>query len=153
MNPYFNNNNSKLDSRLQSILAKKDAFLINSMQEVLIWAANRALDLHDELEGGKHQRHIDIGDSYGWALVHNGAIVSMDVTATQKNIGNATKALNEEVMNCPATGWCGVVLAGMLVAGDISYYSFRFEELVLRTLAGETESNYMSKIRQIKFTR
>lgn len=152
MNPYFTDNNDRLDNRLKSIMAKKEAFLIDSMQEVLIWAANRALDLHDELEGGTHNTHLEIGDSYGWALVHDGIIVSMDVTATQANVGNATKALQEEAMNCPM-GWCGVVLAGMLVNGGLSYYSYRFEELVLRTLAGETESNYMKTLRKIKFTR
>ena len=89
--------------------ATKDEVIRQGMYGLLEDAVQIALEAHDE----KHQSHIELGDTYGWMLVHNRKIEEIAVVATDNNVGKATTQLRKAVKDLPKKGWVGVVMAGL----------------------------------------
>lgn len=113
-------NNSTIQDAFARLIKTKDEVIEAGMYDVLENAVHVALAAHNDA----HQSHIQIGDTYGWMLVHNHRIVEISVVATDDNRGNATKQLRAKLRELPKTGWIGVVMAGMQPA---SYFSVRYE--------------------------
>lgn len=78
----------------------------------------------------QHQRHLETGDSYGWVLLYNGSEVGRRIYAEGRTAeGNAGRALDKVKSSCPATGWVGVVLAGVEPA---TYFNVKYEFIPMR---------------------
>ena len=104
------NKNSQTISRAFARLQEtKDEVIRAGMYGLLEDAVQVALDAHDE----KHQSHIELGDTYGWMLVHNRQIEELVVVSNSNNRGNATRKLKARLKDLPSKGWAGIVLAGL----------------------------------------
>lgn len=120
----------------------KDRTIRRGMFEVLENAVQVALDAHNE----SHQKHIEIGDTYGWMLVHNGAVEDMAVVSTEKNEGTATEQLLAMASRVPKKGWVGVVMAGLQPA---SYFSIVYEAKMLEYAKQVTHFNFFQFFKKI----
>lgn len=124
-------------------LRKAEVEIIRAgMYGLLEDAVQHALDAHDE----KHQSHIEIGDTYGWVLIHNGAIEDLMVVATSQNEGRATEQLQNIVGKVRKTGWVGVVMAGLEPA---SYFSVIYEMGMLDYSFQITKQNFFEYFKAI----
>lgn len=113
----------------------KDEVIKAGMYGLLEDAVQIALDAHDE----KHQSHIELGDTYGWMLVHNHKIVELAVVSTQDNRGKATRQLRATLKDLPDKGWVGVVMAGMEPA---EYFTVIYEVGIIDFTVQMTKQNF-----------
>jgi len=120
----------------------KDEVIRAGMYGLLEDAVQIALEAHDE----KHQSHIELGDTYGWMLVHNHKIEEIAVVATSDNRGKATKQLRAKLKDLPSKGWIGVVMAGMQPA---NYFSVRYEIGMLDFSMQMTKQNFFQYFKAI----
>lgn len=122
--------------------ANKDEVIRSGMYGLLEDAVQFALAIHDE----RHQSHIEIGDTYGWMLVHNHRIEEISVVATADNRGKATKKLRSKLAKLPAKGWVGVVMAGLEPA---NYFAVTYEVGIINntaTMTKQTFTRYFTEI-------
>lgn len=117
------------------LTAAKDETIRAGMYGLLEDAVQIALEAHDE----KHRSHIELGDTYGWMLVHNHKIEEIAVVATDNNIGKATKQLRATLKDLPTKGWIGVVMAGLEPA---NYFSVIYEMGMLDFSIQITRQNF-----------
>ena len=122
--------------------ATKDEVIRAGMYGLLEDAVQIALAAHDE----KHQSHIELGDTYGWMLVHNHRIEEIAVTATDNNIGKATSQLRASLKDLPNKGWVGVVMAGLEPA---NYFSVVYEMGMLDYSLQITEQNFSQYFKKL----
>jgi hypothetical protein len=122
--------------------ATKDEVIRGAMYNLLESAVQIALEAHDE----KHSAHIELGDTYGWMLVHNHRIEEIAVVATSNNEGQATKQLQEILRSLPPKGWVGVVMAGLEPA---DYFSVRYELGILDYSFQITRQNFFEYFTKI----
>lgn len=120
----------------------KDEIIRAGMYGLLEDAVQIALEAHDE----KHQSHIELGDTYGWMLVHNHKIEEIAVVSTADNRGKATRQLRAKLKDLPSKGWVGVVMAGMEPA---NYFSVRYEIGMLNFSMQITEQNFLQYFKAI----
>lgn len=113
-------NQQVIKNAFERLKLSKDEVIRAGMYGLLEDAVQIALEAHDE----KHQSHIELGDTYGWMLVHNHKIEEIAVVSTSDNKGKATKQLRAKLKDLPAKGWIGVVMAGLEPA---SYFSVIYE--------------------------
>lgn len=98
-------------------------------------AVQIALDLHD----ANHQAHIEIGDTYGWVLIHNGNIEELAVVSTPQNEGRATEQLRKKARWINKKGWVGIVMAGLEPA---NYFSVTYESNLLYYTLQDIRQNF-----------
>lgn len=122
--------------------ANKDEIIRSGMYELLEDAVQYALAIHDE----RHQAHIEIGDTYGWMLVHNHRIQEIAVVATADNRGKATKKLRSKLAKLPAKGWIGVVMAGLEPA---DYFIVTYEVSIINKTANMTKQRFLQYFTEI----
>lgn len=115
----------------------------NALREALANAMEWALLSHDE----EHQKHIVLGDNYGWAVVHDGEIVDMDIKAHHGKEGSAKKGLSDIASSCKGQGWVGILMAGMGSKSD--YYSVNYEMDILNSTMDFTRDNFSKFFRKI----
>lgn len=128
-------NQKTIEDAFARFTQAKDEVIRSGMYALLEDAVQIALEAHDE----KHQAHIELGDTYGWMLVHNHKIEEIAVVATSDNKGKATKMLRSKLRELPKTGWCGVVMAGLKPA---EYFSVRYELGILGFSLHITKENF-----------
>lgn len=122
--------------------AKKDDVISTGMYNLLEDAVQIALHAHDE----RHRSHIEIGDTYGWMLVHNHKIQEISVVSTSDNRGKASKKLRAKLRDLPAKGWAGVVMAGLEPA---NYFSVIYEMGMLDAALQITDQNFFQYFKKI----
>lgn len=120
----------------------KDEVIRAGMYGLLEDAVQIALAAHDE----RHQSHIELGDTYGWMLVHNHKIEEIAVVSTADNRGRATKQLRAKLKDLPSKGWVGVVMAGLEPA---NYFSVTYEMGMLDFAVQMTEQNFFQYFKAI----
>lgn len=125
-------NEQKIKNAFARFQINKDERIRSGMYGLLEDAVQFALDIHDE----RHQSHIEIGDTYGWMLVHNHRIEEISVVATADNRGKATKKLRAKLAKLPSKGWIGVVMAGLRPA---KYFSVTYEVGIINRTAQMTK--------------
>ena len=128
-------NEQKIKSAFTRLTANKDEVIRSGMYGLLEDAVQFALAIHDE----RHQAHIEIGDTYGWMLVHNHRIQEIAVVATADNRGKATKKLRSKLAKLPAKGWVGVVMAGLEPA---NYFIVSYEVGIINNTATMTKQRF-----------
>jgi hypothetical protein len=122
--------------------ATKDEVIRAGMYGLLEDAVQHALDAHDS----KHQSHIELGDTYGWMLVHNRKIEEIAVVATDNNVGRATKQLKATLKDLPSNGWAGVVMAGLEPA---NYFAVTYEVGIINNTAAMTKQRFTQYFTEI----
>jgi predicted DNA-binding transcriptional regulator len=120
----------------------KDAIIRQGMYGLLEDAVQIALFAHDE----KHQSHIELGDTYGWMLVHNHRIEEIAVVSTSDNRGKATKMLRATLKDLPNKGWVGVVMAGMQPA---NFFTVLYEVGILDGTIQITKQNFSQYFKKL----
>lgn len=135
-------NQQVIKNAFARLKSTKDEVIRAAMYGLLEDAVQIALDAHDE----KHQSHIELGDTYGWMLVHNHRIEEIAVVATADNRGQATKQLRAKLKDLPSKGWVGVVMAGLEPA---NYFSVRYEMGMLDFAIQMTEQNFFQYFKKI----
>lgn len=135
-------NNDVIRKAFERLKASKDETIRAAMYGLLEDAVQVALEAHDE----NHVSHIELGDTYGWMLVHNHRIEEIAVVATDQNAGKATQQLRDLLSSLPATGWVGVVMAGMEPA---DYFSVRYEVGILDYSLQITRENFFQYFTKI----
>lgn len=125
-----------IKNALARLRATKDEVIRAGMYGLLEDAVQIALEAHDE----RHQSHIELGDTYGWMLLHNGKIEEISVVATNDNIGKATQKLRRlAIRKAFSRGWVGVVMAGLEPA---NYFSVIYEMGMLDYSLQITKENF-----------
>lgn len=135
-------NEQKIKSAFTRLTANKDEVIRSGMYGLLEDAVQFALAIHDE----RHQAHIEIGDTYGWMLVHNHRIQEIAVVATADNRGKATKKLRSKLAKLPAKGWVGVVMAGLEPA---NYFIVSYEVGIINNTATMTKQIFTQYFTEI----
>jgi hypothetical protein len=136
-------NDKVIKSAFSRLVANKDTIICNAMYGILEDAVNVALGLHEE--DGEHPGHLEIGDTYGWLLMHDGRIKEAVVKSIDPNIGDALDQLYEEAAFTYDKGWVGIVMAGM----HPNYFSIRFETEVLSETIQITKDNFFDYFKKI----
>lgn len=128
-------NNQTIKNACERFRLTKDEIIRQGMYGLLEDAVQYALEAHDD----KHRSHIELGDTYGWMLVHNRKIEEIVTVATSQNVGRATEQLRKHLSKVPSTGWVGVVMAGLEPA---SYFSVIYEMGMIDFAMQMTEQNF-----------
>ena len=134
-------NSKTIDRAFSKFINAKNEIIERGMYELLEDAVKVALDLHDE----EHPKHLEIGDTYGWLLMHNGFIKEAVVVSLPLNEGEALEKLRDEASQITELGWVGIVMAGM----KPNYFSLRFEEEVLDETIQITKDNFFDYFKAI----
>lgn len=92
--------------------ANKETMIESGMVRLLGDAVQYAISIHDH----EHFGHRITGDSYGWALVHNGAIKRMQVNGGRHGQGDAEDQLRDVARGVTKEGWVGIILSSMSMA-------------------------------------
>lgn len=121
---YKRENIQAIKNNLLVLRDMREEAIRNGMYALLEDAVQIALDMHD----ANHQAHIEIGDTYGWALIHNGNIEEISVVSTPQNEGRATEQLKKKARWINKRGWVGIVMAGLEPA---NYFSVTYESNLL----------------------
>jgi hypothetical protein len=136
-------NNKVIESAFERFVTNKDTIIRNAMYGLLEDAVQIALRLHEE--DGEHPKHLEIGDTYGWILMHNGRIEEAVVKSIDPNIGDTLDQLYEEAAFTYEKGWVGIVMAGM----KPNYFSIRFETKILAETISITKDNFFEYFKKI----
>lgn len=132
-------NNNKIDNVFARAIAKVQENLRIGMEMLLEDGVKYCLEAHDE----KHQRHIEMGDSYGWALLYNGNEVSRKIYSGSGSVrAEASHALDIVLPTLPNQGWCGIILASMKPA---TYFAVTKEFRYMREGRGRLTSENFDK--------
>ena len=115
------------------------------MEKSLDSAVKYALAIHKQR--GLHS-HLELGDSYGWMLLHDGVIKSTRVWEGKKDVarGNVTLSFNSLADKAPKKGWIGVVVAGMKPA---HYFIVDYEIDILNETIAMTRDNFLKYFREV----
>ena len=136
-------NEGVIKNAFSRLRATKDEVIRAGMDGILEDAVQIALEAHDE----RHQSHIELGDTYGWMLLHNGKIEEIAVVATNENIGKATKKLRQlAIRKAFSRGWVGVVMAGLEPA---NYFSVIYEMGMLDASFQITRQNFSEYFKKL----
>lgn len=133
---YQRQNKQTIKNNFQHLRNMRDEVVRNGMYNLLEDAVQIALELHDE----NHQAHIEIGDTYGWVLIHNGKIEDLMVVSTPQNEGRATEQLRKKASGVSKRGWIGIVMAGLEPA---NYFSVTYESNLLYYTTLEIKQNFL----------
>ena len=134
-------NDKVIERAFARLVRNEETVIRNGMCALLADAVKQALDLHDD----KHRIHVVKGDTYGWALVHNGNLERLEVTSLPENEGNATEQLNKKATSVEKSGWIGIVMAGM----KPHYFVIKYEKEILGSTIRFTKDNFFQYFKQI----
>lgn len=134
-------NSKTIENAFRRLVNSEEEIIMSGMYGLLEDAVKVALDLHDE----EHHKHLEIGDTYGWLLMHNGSVKEAVVVSLPQNEGEALDKLREEAAFVTETGWVGIVMAGM----KPGYFSIRFEREVLAETIEITKDNFFDYFKAI----
>lgn len=136
-------NKQTIRNAFARLRADKDEAIRAGMYGLLEDAVQHALDAHDD----RHRSHIEMGDTYGWMLLHNGKVEEIMVESTSENKGKATMQLQRLARRkFFSRGWVGVVMAGLEPA---SYFSVTYEMGMLDFSVQMTRQNFLQYFKRI----
>lgn len=113
-----------------------------AMRAVLDAGVEYALSAHDTL----HQKHIKMGDSYGWCLYHDSFPIDVKIFGKgAETIANVEAELT--TFNAPSShGWCGVIMAGM---NPVFWFNYDYEIDILNLTIDDIKDNFHKYFAQI----
>lgn len=104
-------NSVVINRAFSRIRRSEETTIKNGMRRILKEAMEYALSQHDHDHFG-HRIHEN---SYGWALVHNGKLVELQINGARHGHGDAEDQLREVAAGIGRKGWVGIVLASMVL--------------------------------------
>ena len=110
-------NRDVIAKAFSGLRAAKDAACRETLRKLMSDAMALALDLHEGVGTSDIPLHLVVGDDYGWAVLHGGSVVDMDVYTTDDNVGTVRRKLSEAAKSedVDPSVWTGIVMAGMEV--------------------------------------
>lgn len=146
---YQKQNERTIDRAFRRMVDNKDMVIEKKMIELLQNAVYFALRSHDET----HDMHINMGDSYGWVLLHDGKAVRHEITAggdaeveARSNAYTELMSVSREV---PQVGWVGIILAGM--HKDVPpYFEVDYEIGILQETFDHTTNKAMQYVKSLE---
>ena len=171
MAKYQRKNNQTIDKAIASFVKRGDEIILGGMCELLTDAVNYALSIHDD----EHQQHLEIGDTYGWALVREGKVVAMEIdghrTMFERAIaktkrffehhydsmdnpklkyreGQTARSLREKASQVTKRGYVGIVMAGMKATH--TWFSVDYESGILLDTSSNIEKKFKTYFKPIR---
>ena len=147
---YEKQNESIIRKALERLSRDKNKIVEDGMKELMDNAMMYVLGEHD----AKHWFHKATGNSYGWALMHNGEGVAYKVNEGLHGEGNAFEDLMAASREVPTNGWTGILLASLRVGEDkpnprMYYFNVDYEIGLLAQTVDFTEESFSSVFKQI----
>lgn len=132
-------NSKTIGAAFKRLLKSERSSIGSALPKMLDDCVKEALDLHD----ARHQRHIDLGDNYGWVAVHDGKEIGRKVKAEAgKSTAEAGAILDRLSSGADGQGWTGYVMAGMK-----GYYNLDYEIGILNDVASDVPSILKNRLR------
>lgn len=137
-------NNMRIVERGLKILTEhKDRIIEAGMRDLMENAMLYAIGEHDN----NHWFHKSTGDSYGWALIHNGSAVAHKVNEGVHGDGYAYEQLMEASREVPQTGWVGILLASFRAGNDrptprMFLFDVEYERVILNSTKIHIEDHF-----------
>lgn len=141
---HLRRNEKAIKSGFSELTSVKDALIESGLKNVLEAGMKYAIAEHDH----SHFAHRISDNSYGWVIVHDGAVVSYSANLSHHGAygnGGAYDMLMEKAREVASGGWHGILLASMEV--DIKnrreplFLEVEYEMAVLDDVLEITESN------------
>ena len=145
-------NAAVITKAFSGLRAAKDAACRETLRKLMSDAMALALDLHEGVGTSGIPLHLMVGDDYGWAVLHGGSVVDMDVYTTDDNVGTVRRKLSEAAKSedVDPSEWTGIVMAGM----EVMHYNFGHERDILSATAKDAAQRVISIfIRNYRRTR
>lgn len=137
-----NNNLAVINAAFERLRKRMEEKAEVTMVDVLKKAVDYALESHDD----EHRNHLLVGDTYGWALVHNNAIIKSEVRTGKNNEGNVKASLAEMAASLGKKGYVGIVMAGM---NPTNYFAVDYEMDILEDAADFTRETFKQQFKQL----
>lgn len=106
---YERRNDTTIRKAFRRLQVNKDSVIEDGMRRLLKDATEYAVSVHDH----EHFGHRITGNSYGWALVHDGAVKHIQVNSGKHGQGDAEDQLRSVAGRINREGWVGIILASM----------------------------------------
>lgn len=145
-------NAAVITKAFSGLRAAKDAACRETLRKLMSDSMALALDLHEGVGTSDIPFHLVVGDDYGWAVLHGGSVVDMDVYTTDDNVGTVRRKLSEAAKSedVDPSVWTGIVMAGM----EVMHYNFGHERDILSATAKDAAQRVISIfIRNYRRTR
>ena len=145
-------NAAVITKAFSGLRAAKDAACRETLRKLMSDSMALALDLHEGVGTSDIPLHLVVGDDYGWAVLHGGSVVDMDVYTTDDNVGTVRRKLSEAAKSedVDPSVWTGIVMAGM----EVMHYNFGHERDILSATAKDAAERVISTfIRNYRRTR
>lgn len=142
MRNHRTHNDRTIENAFERLSGTSAKAVEDGMRRLLDEAMMFALQIHD----AEHRKHIEAGDSYGWALWHDGSVVDTRVRAKS---GSTEASVDTELrtMQPPSqSGWCGVIMAGMTPK---YWFSIDYENDILNMTADEVKDNFHKYFKKV----
>lgn len=141
-------NGQAIKRGLKWLTDTKDEIAKRGLLNILPDAMAYAHELHDH----GHFGHRITGDSYGWAVVHDGKIEALKVNSGNHGEGDAREQL-ERVASGFSQGWVGLVLASMNAHRDDGrpiIFSIEYEMQVLDATIDEIKDFFPAYFKRVQ---
>ena len=130
---------------LKRLVKNNDVVIENALVQMMDNAVLYALRSHDE----NHRMHIEMGDSYGWVILHDGNAVKHKVTEGKgQPAGNAYASMMRIARDVAGPGWIGIVVAGMNSSRPM-YFAVDYEMGILYETIDHTEQTGLNRFKPI----
>lgn len=142
MRNYRNTNDKTIENSFARLSGSYGKSVQEGMRRMLDMGMEYALLSHDQ----QHRKHVENGDSYGWAMWHDGSVVETRVRAKSgKEEASVDSGLR--TMKPPSSsGWCGVIMAAMQPR---YWFSLDYENDILNMTAAELRANFHKYFKQL----
>lgn len=141
--------NTAIIHRAFSRLRKSEETTVqNGMRRIMKDAMEYALSQHDH----EHFGHRIHDNSYGWALVHDGKLVELQVNGGRHGHGDAEDQLVDASRRIGRRGWVGILLASMLLQFDGRrpiYFEIDYEEGIFAATADNVKEWFKTYFKPI----
>lgn len=133
-------NDKKIENAFALAQRRMNENILVGFKELLDAGVEYCLANHDTM----HQRHAETQDSYGWVLLYGGSEIARKIYGqSSEKKGNASAALDKVKGSCPASGWVGVVLAGVKPE---TYFNVRYEFIPMRAAIRQLKAEDFQRI-------
>lgn len=141
-------NNLVINRAFTRLRKSEDVMIKDGMRRILKDAMEYALSQHDHDHFG-HRIH---DNSYGWAIVHNGKLVELQINGGRHGHGDAEDQLREVAGEVGKPGWVGILLASMLLQFNGRkpiYFEIDYEVGILAATASNVQDWFKTYFKPI----
>lgn len=145
---YAQGNSRTILNAFNRLRKSKDRVIEAGFPRLLNDAMLYAISIHDH----EHFGHRTHDNSYGWALVHDGKVVRMQVNGGQHGHGDAEDQLRTVAGRITRKGWVGVILASMIASYGRRkpfYYEVDYEMGILDMTQDEIQDHFTEYFKPI----